>query len=355
MKPNSKKPAIRLALAVLAIALGLSFIISSVASSRYTAFSTVKSAPASHAHTTARGMAVMEVSTGRLLYAKNENARLPMASTTKILTAITVLEHVADLGTPFKVSPKALNIEGSSIYLQRDEQLTARELLYGLMLRSGNDTAMALALHVSPTVEAFAELMNETARKAGATDSNYKNPHGLDQDGHYTTALDLARVSAYAMRNETFREIAATKSIKINGAEYPRVLQNKNRLLNSLDGCVGVKTGFTKKAGRSFVGARTHNGMTVVCVVLNCGPMFPESADMMRQAGDEFTFARILSADEFITEGEFNEPRGIAQADFYYPLLANENVDLSFEDDVVIVKLNGEEVHRTKFNSLALC
>jgi len=325
---------------VLAVMLCLTMLISSLAF-----------APASYHASTARGMAVMEVSTGRLLYAKNETARLPMASTTKILTAITVIENVADLDAPFKINPKSIGIEGTSIYLQKDEQLTARELLYGLMLRSGNDASMALALHVSPTKEAFADLMNATAKKAGATDSSYKNPHGLDEEGHYTTALDLARVSAYAMRNETFREIVSTKNKKISGVEYPRVIQNKNRLLSSLDGCNGVKTGFTKKAGRTYVGSREHNGMTVVCVVLNCGPMFPESATLMKKAADEFKLTKVIAADEILTD-EFNQKVGVAREDFFYPLRAGETVDLKFQDDEVIVTLESKEIYRQKFNVL---
>jgi len=351
MKKNTKS-AIKFSVAVLAVVLCVSFLVSSIFGSRVTAVASVKAEPASFAHSTARGMAVLEVSSGRLLYGKNETTRLSMASTTKIVTAITVLENTDDLDTPFKVHPKSIGIEGTSIYLQRDEMLTVRELLYGLMLRSGNDASVALALRVAPSIEAFAELMNELSRKAGAMDSSWKNPHGLDEDGHYTTALDLAKISAYAMRNETFREIVGTKNIKINGAEYPRVMQNKNRLLSSLDGCVGVKTGFTKKAGRTYVGAREYNGMTVVCVVLNCGPMFPESAELMKKAATEFKFTKLLSADEFITMGDFNQTVGIAREDFFYPLKAGENVRYLFNDDIVTITLDGKEIYKANFNKL---
>jgi D-alanyl-D-alanine carboxypeptidase (penicillin-binding protein 5/6) len=236
-------------------------------------------------NTTARGMCTLD-GTGRVLFAKNENKQLPMASTTKIVTALTVLENCTDLDTPFEVDKRAIGIEGTSIYLKRGEKLTVRELLYGMMLRSGNDAATALALHISPTVDEFANLMNAAAIKSGANNSNFKNPHGLDEEGHYTTAKDLSLITARAMKNPTFCEIVATKEKRISGAEYPRVVRNKNRLLNGMANCVGVKTGFTKKAGRCYVGAIRENDTTIICTVLNCGPMFEEAAELMENGMD---------------------------------------------------------------------
>ena len=304
------------------------------------------------ANTSARGMCTIEVSSGRVLYEKNADAQLPMASTTKIVTAITVLENCDDLEQIVKVNDRAIGIEGTSIYLQKGEELTVRELLLGMMLRSGNDASMALALHISPTREEFNEKMNEVARKAGATNSSFKNPHGLDEEGHYTTARDLALISAYAMRNPQFAEIAASKSAKINGVEYPRVLKNKNRLLSSMKTCVGVKTGFTKKAGRCYVGALTQNNMTVVCVVLNCGPMFEEAAALMEQATREFTMQRILTADDFIDCDNENDLCGIARENFFYPLRQGEEVEILCDDDKVCVKFGSEKVYCTPYNKL---
>ena len=223
----------------------------------------------------ARGMAVLEMESGRVLYSKNMNEKLKMASTTKIVTAYTVIKHCKNLDEPFKISDKAIGIEGTSIYLKSGEVLTARELLYGLMLRSGNDASVALALHCADSIEAFAEMMNQTALECGAKNSHFVNPHGLDADGHYTTAYDLALITSRALQNKTFAEIVSTKNIKISGGETgTRYLVNKNRLLNSLDGCVGVKTGFTKGAGRCLVSAVKRGNRTAACVVLNCGPMF---------------------------------------------------------------------------------
>ncbi|MCL2851087.1 MAG: D-alanyl-D-alanine carboxypeptidase [Firmicutes bacterium] len=309
--------------------------------------------------TSARAMATVELQSGRLLYEKNAYERLPMASTTKILTAITVLEHVSCSSEVVKVNDKAIGIEGSSIYLQKGEELTVKELLLGLMLRSGNDAAVALALHVSKTVEDFAFLMNATAFKAGAKDSSFKNPHGLDEKDHYTTAYDLAMISAYAMRNPEFAEISATKEARISGKEYPRVIQNKNKLLRSNEGVIGVKTGFTKKAGRCFVGAMEENGMTVINVVLNCGPMFPESEYMMERAGDEFYMHKVLDKEklvQFETVSEKGKPMkfaGMVEEDLFYPVKRGEEdkFEIKMNKHEILVHFDGEIVQTVLYSS----
>ena len=246
---------------------------------------TVKNAESDGFSTTAKSAVVMERTSGRVLFEQNADTRLPMASTTKIVTALTVLNH-AKLDDVVEVSPKAVGIEGSSVYLRAGEHLTVRELLYGLMLRSGNDCAVALALHVAGSVEAFAEMMNETASKAGCQNSHFVNPHGLHDDAHYTSARDLGKLTCLALENVDFQQIVATKTVRISneGMEYDRVLVNKNKLLSNCENADGVKTGYTKKAGRCFVGSATRNGMQVVVVVLNCGPMFEETAEMLNVA-----------------------------------------------------------------------
>ena len=203
---------------------------------------------------------VMELNTNRVVYSNNANAKKFMASTTKILTAITIIEN-CNLNDVVSIKKESVGIEGSSIYLKKDEKLTVRELLYGLMLRSGNDCAHALAIHCSNSINNFASLMNHTARKIGATSSNFVNPHGLHDDNHYTTAYDLALISCYAMKNDIFREIVSTKSIRISGAtkDTPRLLINKNKMLKEFSGSTGIKTGYTKKAGRCLVSSCKRN------------------------------------------------------------------------------------------------
>ena len=290
--------------------------------------------------TSAKGMAVLEMNSGRVLASHNMHTKLKMASTTKIVTALTVIENCKDLDTPFKIDDKAVGVEGTSIYLKYGEVLSAKELLYGLMLRSGNDASVALALHCAESVPKFAEMMNKTAQKCGANDSNFVNPHGLDADGHYTTAYDLALITTKALQNPIFKEIVSTKNIKISGGESgTRYLVNKNRLLNSLDGCIGVKTGFTSKAGRCLVSAVERDNMTVVCVVLNCGPMFEESAELLNQAFVNFKNVELLKSYNNIcsiplVDGEKNKVRVYNPCGFCFPMTEEEQTYIYVDYDL---------------------
>ena len=240
-------------------------------------------------------MITIEKDSGRVLYERNANVKRPMASTTKIATAITVIENCKNLEKVVKVPSSAVGVEGSSVYLQENESVKIIDLLYGLMLRSGNDCAVALAITVSGSVSDFSVLMNRLAQKVGATDTNFVNPHGLHDENHYTTASDLAKISAYAMKNPVFCEIVSTKRYVMpwEGHEYDRVMLNKNKILSSFDGGNGIKTGYTKRSGRCLVASAERNGMTVISVVLNCGPMFEECARLMEQAFNEYEIATI--------------------------------------------------------------
>ena len=238
---------------------------------------------ASAQSTSAKSAVVMEKNSCRVLYEKNSHQKLPMASTTKIVTALTVLQNSAT-DKVVEIPKEACGIEGSSVYLTAGEHFTVEQLLYGLMLRSGNDCAVALALTVGGSVEGFAEMMNDTAASLGCCESNFKNPHGLPDDNHYTSAYDLAVITCAALKNKEFQKIVSTKSVSICNDGKERVWTNKNKLLSSYDGADGVKTGYTKKAGRCFVGSATKNGMQVVVVVLNCGPMFEDTAKLLDYA-----------------------------------------------------------------------
>ncbi|MDE7265205.1 MAG: D-alanyl-D-alanine carboxypeptidase, partial [Clostridia bacterium] len=214
----------------------------------------------------------MELSTGTVLTEHNADAQLPMASTTKILTAIIIIED-CNLDEVITVPTEAVGVEGSSIYLKKDEQIDIRDLLYGLMLRSGNDSATALAIHHSGTVEKFAEVMTERANQMGAEHSNFKNPSGLPDSEHYTTARDLCKIACYAMNNPQFKQIVSTTNYNGNFRSFA----NKNKMLHKYEGANGVKTGYTVKAGRCLVSSAERNGMDVVCVVLNCPDMYERS------------------------------------------------------------------------------
>lgn len=234
---------------------------------------------------------VIEQSTGRILYENGARKKMPMASTTKIATCITAIENYSGFIDERVCVPEcAVGTEGSSLYLKRGETLLFSDLLYGLMMRSGNDCAVSLAVLTAGSVENFARLMNQTAEKAGAYQTNFVNPHGLPDDNHYTTAYDLAKITAYAMNNEMFRKIVSTKRYVLHRSSdvCGQVILNKNKLLSSFDGANGVKTGYTKKAGRCLVSSATRDDMTVIAVTLDCAPMFDECARLMNYAFDNY-------------------------------------------------------------------
>lgn len=218
----------------------------------------------------AKAYTLVDQQSGRLLAGQNQDMKLPMASTTKIMTGLLAVES-GKLDKTFTVPPQALQVEGSSMGLQPDEQLTLRELVYGLMLESGNDAANAIAIILGGAADKFVARMNEKAKQLGLKNTHFCNPSGLNADGHYTTALDLARLAAYAMRNPDFAAVVGTKTEKVpyNGAKNGRTLVNHNRLLDFYDGAIGVKTGFTKKCGRCLVSCARRNGVTLIAVTLN--------------------------------------------------------------------------------------
>lgn len=309
--------------------------------------------------TTAQACCVMERSSERVLFEKNAHQALPMASTTKIVTALTVLNNCANLERVVEVPRQACGVEGSSIYLREGEHLTVRELLLGLMLRSGNDCAVALALEIGGSVENFAALMNQTAASLGCTESNFVTPHGLHDENHYTTAADLAKITCAALNNEDFRQIVGTQRAKISneGMDYQRVLINKNKLLASFDGADGVKTGYTKKAGRCFVGSATRNGMGVVVVVLNCGPMFEETAQMLNTAFATYTLQNVIPKHK-LCGAEYIKGKPtyyFCEEAYYYPLKSSEKATLkiTLEKNVkqAEVFVDGARVHVQQLKS----
>lgn len=223
---------------------------------------------------------VIEQSSRKILYGKNVDERMFPASTTKILTALTVLEKV-DLNRVVEITKDMVGIEGSSIYLKVGEKLTVEDLLFGMMLRSGNDAATALAIATSGNVEKFVALMNDTAKNCGAENSHFVNPHGLHNDDHYTTANDLALITAKAFENPEFCKIVSTQTKVIGNDESRRVIANKNKMLKTYFGANGVKTGFTKNSGRCLVSSAKRNNMQLISVVLNCPDMWNESAKIL--------------------------------------------------------------------------
>ena len=248
----------------------------------------------------ARAAALYSPDTGTFLYEKDASKRLPMASTTKIMTAL-VASETGTLSQRIKIPKEATGIEGSSLYLSEGEQLTLEELLYGLMLRSANDAATAIALALCGSISAFAEKMNEKAAALGLSDTHFDNPHGLDSESHYTTAKDLARLGAAALENETVRRIASTYKITIGEGESRRLIVNHNKLLHSYDGAIGLKTGFTKKCGRCLVGAAERDGVTLVSATLSAPDDWADHKKML-----DFGFA-FLTCYARLATGDFQK------------------------------------------------
>jgi D-alanyl-D-alanine carboxypeptidase (penicillin-binding protein 5/6) len=244
-----------------------------------------------------------------MIIGKNEDIKSAMASTTKIMTTIVILEK-ADLNETVTVSAKAGGTGGSRLGLKRGDKASVRDLLYGLMLRSGNDAAVALAEHVGGSVKEFAELMNEKAIELGLTNTHFVTPHGLDDANHYTTALELAKLTDYAMNNETFSKIVGTKSITIYINNQPRQINNTNELLGVLNGVVGVKTGFTNNAGRCLVTETKRNNMDIITIVLGADTKKDRTKDSVNLIEYTYSKYKMYNIEEKIIE-EFNKWKNI--------------------------------------------
>ena len=247
----------------------------------------------------AKACVIIDEVSGRILLSHNENAPLPMASTTKVMTALLALEN-GDLDAPVTCSRNAFGVPGTSIYLAEGETLTLHDMLYGLMLASGNDAAVAIAEHIGGTVGDFCGMMTARAAELGCRNTAFLTPHGLPCDGHYTTAYDLALIAREAMSHPEFCEIVGTSRAAIpwEGRSYNRVLNNKNKLLTTYEGATGIKTGYTKKAGRCLVFGAERNGMRIIGVVLNCPDWFNEAARLMDIAFERYETVTMLRAGD---------------------------------------------------------
>ena len=244
-----------------------------------------------------------------MIIGKNEDVKSAMASTTKIMTTIVILEK-ADLNEKVTVSAKAGGTGGSRLGLKRGDKASVRDLLYGLMLRSGNDAAVALAEHVGGSVKGFSELMNEKASELGLTNTHFVTPHGLDDANHYTTALELAKLTDYAMNNETFAKIVGTKSTTIYINNQSRQINNTNELLGVLNGVVGVKTGFTNNAGRCLVTETKRNNMDIITIVLGADTKKDRTKDSVNLIEYTFSKYKMYNLKEQIIK-EFNKWKNI--------------------------------------------
>lgn len=242
-----------------------------------------------------RAYVVIDRKSNTILVGKNENQKKKMASTTKIMTALVVIEHV-NLSDIVEISKKAASTGGSRLGLKTGDKITISDLLYGLMMRSGNDAAVALAEYVAGSISDFANLMNEKANSLGLSNTHFVTPHGLDEDEHYTTAYELALLSNYAMNNEIFAKIVGTKNYTITVNGYPKVLTNTNELLGVLNGVYGIKTGFTNGANRCLVTCCKRSNMDIICVVLGADTKkyrTTDSVKLIEYTFNNFTYVNI--------------------------------------------------------------
>lgn len=295
-----------------------------------------------YAHQVSKAEYVLEVNSGKVFNAVNENKKLPIASTTKIITAITVIENF-DLNKIVTVPNNCVNIEGSSVYLRAGEKISVLDLLYGLMLRSGNDCAETLACTLTDR-QSFINLMNETAKKLGATNTNLVNPHGLHNENHYSTAKDLCLITKHALKNEIFSKIVSTKrqNISNDGFNYDRVLINKNKMLSFYEGCTGVKTGYTKKAGRCLVSSVKKNGFEIVAVVINSPEMWERSSELYDNVFNNYEMLEVYNCENLVnsifTDSNGNKFKIECYGKLVYPIKKDNKSNVSYKVNGIIFK-----------------
>lgn len=283
--------------------------------------------------TSATSAILIDAESGRVLYEHNADREMLIASTTKIMTALVALREGA-LSETVKVSRAAAYTEGSSMYLKEGEELTLETLLYGLMLCSGNDAAVAIAEHIGGSQEGFARLMNETAAELGMVHSSFANPNGLDAEGHYSTARDMAILARAAMENETLARIVSTRTITIGG----RTMTNHNKLLSYMDGCIGLKTGYTKAAGRTLVSCAERNGQRLIAVTLQDGNDWADHQALYEYGFSTYPAKRLAVLGQEVkrvpVQGAVQTTVPLVAADsFFWPKAENETIGSRIELD----------------------
>ncbi len=271
---------------------------------------------------------LLDSETGRVLYEKNADERSLIASTTKIMTALIVCEQCNVLDR-VKIPKEAVGIEGSSIYLREGEVLTVQDLLYGMMLHSGNDAAVALAIYCGGTVEGFCELMNDKAHRLGLIGTHFENPNGLDSPEHYSTARDLAALASYALKNPIFAKIVSTKTVTAAN----RTLRNHNKLLWRVEGANGVKTGFTKAAGRILVSSARRQGRQLIVVTINDPNDWQDHTTLIESGFSNFQARTIIHKGDCLGTVEVAGGVGgtaqlIAASDFNFALASDEEPEI---------------------------
>lgn len=283
--------------------------------------------------TSATSAILVDADSGRVLYEHNADRKMLIASTTKLMTALVAIREGA-LSDEVTVSREAACTEGSAMYLREGETLTLETLLYGLLLCSGNDAAVAIAQHIGGSVQGFAAMMNETARELGMEHTSFANPNGLDDEAHYSTARDMAQLARAAVENETLLRIASTRSATVGG----RTMQNHNKLLSSLDGCLGLKTGYTRAAGRTLVSCAERNGQRLIAVTLQDGNDWADHQTLYDYGFSTFPRRTCALRGSTVTraavaDGVFASVPLVAETSFFWPVSQGERLTVEIALD----------------------
>lgn len=269
---------------------------------------------------------LMDQTSGRVLLEKNAHTRLPMASTTKIMTALIAIEN-GNLNEKVTIDEESINIEGSSIYLEADEILRLEDLLYGLMLRSGNDSAVAIAKHIGGNEDKFIKMMNDKAKSINAINTSFKNPHGLGEEGHYSTSYDLALITRSALANKSFQDIFSSKAYTAE-REKNNYFVNKNKTLWEYEGGDGGKTGYTMEAGRCLVSSATKNSMRLIAVNLNARDWFNDNYKLFDYGFENFKPYFIYNKNQLVKQIELPDSKKdlyiVTEDELFYPLTLEE-------------------------------
>ena len=290
---------------------------------------------------------------GNIIWGKNENKRSAMASTTKIMTAIVLIEN-CELNQTVEVSAKAAGTGGSRLGLKTNDKITIKDLLYGLMLKSGNDAAVAIAENVAGSVEGFADLMNQKARELGLENTHFVTPHGLDNPEHYTTAYELAKLADYALENETFAKVVNTRSYTVTINGYPKTISNTNELLGYLEGVNGVKTGFTNNAGRCLVTSINRNGFEIITVVLQADTKKFRTSDSIKLINYVYENFELYNIKE-IVDDKFDKWCKINQDRIEVNKGEGNNMELyisRLDNDIIPIKKVNKDKVEIEINNL---
>lgn len=282
----------------------------------------------------AQSYIVVDAASGRIIGSRNPNMKLPIASTTKIMTTILAIENIKNYDMKIEVPASCSGIEGSSIYLLPKQKVSIRDLLYGTMLRSGNDAAQTLADFTGSKYDGgFIKMMNDRAKELGAYNSNFMNPHGLNDENHYSTAFDLAVISSHAMKNDLFREISSSEKYKANSLNT--YLYNKNKVVHQYEYGTGIKIGYTKAAGRCLVASAKKDGTEIIVVVLNDNNWFQDCYKIFDWAFEKYKSYNIVEKGQFVGKTTEGNPVFIDQS-FSYILTDEEKETIRFESEITV-------------------